>query len=112
MNYPHWRDLSPTDQEQSIPLSFHFGDLPSIKPLPSIRSQKDMERRRHIRKAPEDRRKYASHYIGVTVQAGRYVGQWRKPNGVYARGPHRDTQEEAARDRARALGKSELEVRQ
>lgn len=80
-----------------------------VAPFATARSQVGAPRKHIKREFPL--RTYASKYIGVTRCQGRWCAQWKKPNGVYKRGPLRETELQAARDRAKALGKEELEVR-
>lgn len=57
------------------------------------------------------RRDYQSRYIGVSQRYTGYCGHWAPEPGKYVRGPVRATEEEAARDRAQALGLDYVEVR-
>jgi hypothetical protein len=57
------------------------------------------------------RRAYQADYIGVSRRYGGFCGHWAPEPGKYVRGPVRETQQEAAEDRARALGLDYLEVR-
>jgi len=57
------------------------------------------------------RKPYESRFIGVTRRYTGYCGGWTSEPGKYVRGPVRPTEEEAARDRAHALGRDYLEVR-
>ncbi len=61
---------------------------------------------------PEKPRKaYQSRYVGVSRRYTGYCGHWAPEPMKYVRGPVRPTEEEAARDRAMALGLDYLEVR-
>jgi len=75
-----------------------------VAPFATTRTEAPRDRK------TEKRRVYKSKYVGVTTHQGKFVAQWRQGK-YYKRGPRRDSDEMAARDRARALGKKELEVR-
>jgi len=57
------------------------------------------------------RKPYESRFIGVSKRYTGYCGHWAPAPGKYVRGPVRPTEEEAARDRAHALGRDYLEIR-
>lgn len=119
MSYPHWHDLTPAEQaaswlNEAAALSSRRKDY--IPPMASSRAESintaENTKRKHVR--GNGKRKYASKYVGVTTQKGRYISVWgasAKPirSRRYPLTPEGELQ--AATERAKALGLPAPELR-
>lgn len=126
--YPTGQDLAAMGQTLardvvlwSARLAREYATAPTVRELtPDARREYDRQqraewvKRNHNKPKDTPARVFRSKYVGVTQNRGRWCGSWLA-NGGWRQGPVRPQTEQgerwAAQDRARAMGREYIELR-